>query len=129
MPKDHVTRKAGAQRDRHNARVPEPAAPARSLIGRLVAGALQRFKRPPARVKPLVFESFEPRVLLSGETVAPRIDGSLDVPGETDRYGFTLNDNVRVVFDSLTNNANMRWSLEGPRGSVVSGRSFTASDP
>ncbi|MCB2003664.1 MAG: LamG domain-containing protein, partial [Rhodoferax sp.] len=128
MPKDHVTRKAGAQRDRHPARVPEPAAPARSLIGRLVAGALQRFKRPPARVKPLVFESFEPRVLLSGETVAPRIDGSLDVPGETDRYGFTLNDNVRVVFDSLTNNADMRWSLEGPRGSVVSGRSFTASD-
>ncbi len=128
MPKDQVTRKTGGKRDRQNTALAATATPTRSLIGRLVSAALARFQRPPARVKPLIFESFEPRLLLSGETVAPRIDGSLDVPGETDRYGFTLENNVRVVFDALTDNSNMRWSLEGPRGAVVNTRSFTASD-
>ncbi len=108
MPKDQVTRKTGGKRDRQNTTLAATAAPTRSLIGRLVSAALARFERPPARVKPLIFESFEPRLLLSGETVAPRIDGSLDVPGETDRYGFTLENNVRVVFDALTDNSNMR---------------------
>ncbi len=100
----------------------------RSLISRLVASAMSHLARPATRSKPLVFESFEPRILLSAETVVPRIDGTLDVPGETDRYSFTVNDSVRIVFDSLTNNSNMRWSLDGPRGSVVSNRSFTGSD-
>lgn len=100
----------------------------RSLISRLVASAIRNLAPPPARTRPLVFESFEPRLLLSAETVVPRIDGNLDVPGETDRYSFTVNDNVRIVFDSLTNNSNMRWSLDGPRGGVVSNRSFTGSD-
>src|SRR5438045_9731999 len=28
----------------------------------------------------------------------------------------------------MSNNANLNWSLVGPRGAVISGRSFTASD-
>ncbi|MCB1943508.1 MAG: LEPR-XLL domain-containing protein, partial [Candidatus Accumulibacter sp.] len=72
----------------------------------------------------------EPRILLDATPSIPvtRIDGSIDVAGETDRYGFTLNESVRVVFDSLTDDASIRWSLEGPRGAVVSDRGFNASD-
>lgn len=78
----------------------------------------------------LRFEALEPRILLDGAPSIPvtQIDGSIDVAGETDRYGFTLNETVRVVFDSLTNDASMRWSLAGPRGAVVSDRGFDASD-
>ena len=76
-----------------------------------------------------VFESFEPRVLLSGDAIAPpRIDGELLSPGETDRYTFNLPEDLRVVFDSLTDNGNLRWSLDGPRGNVVTARSFQQSD-
>src|SRR5687768_8860065 len=69
---------------------------------------------PPSRVR---FESFEPRVLMAADPVL--ITGALDSPGETDRYNFTLDVNSQVVFDSLTNSANINWSLTGPRGTVV----------
>ncbi|HLF95978.1 MAG TPA: CARDB domain-containing protein, partial [Methylococcaceae bacterium] len=75
------------------------------------------------------FEALEPRVLLSADVnPAPAITGSIDVPGETDQYGFTLDQNTRVVFDSLTDNANINWSLTGPKGIEVSNKSFTTSD-
>jgi hypothetical protein len=92
------------------------------------------FSRPAAesrtRTGQLSFEALEPRILLDATPSIPvtRIDGSIDVAGETDRYGFTLNETVRVVFDSLTDDASMRWSLEGPRGMVVSERGFNVSD-
>ncbi len=98
------------------------------LISQLVRRAMQAIAAPTPAPGKLVFESFEPRVLLSGDTVVPRIDGNLDVPGETDRYGFTVEDNIRVVFDSLTNRSDMHWSIEGPQGAVVTGRRFDQSD-
>jgi len=92
------------------------------------------FSRPAAesqtRTGQLSFEALEPRILLDATPSIPvtRIDGSIDVAGEIDRYGFTLNETVRVVFDSLTDDASMRWSLEGPRGMVISERGFNVSD-
>ena len=83
--------------------------------------------RPPFKRKPLL-ESLEPRVLLSADSVVPRIEGTLDTPGETDRYGFTLNDRASIVFDSLTNSGNINWKLEGPRGAVSGEQAFNASD-
>ncbi|MCB1965678.1 MAG: hypothetical protein KDI64_06405, partial [Candidatus Accumulibacter sp.] len=56
------------------------------------------------------------------------VSGTLSASGEVDRYRFSLAGSTRAYFDSLTNNGNLRWSLTGPRGAVVSGRSFTASD-
>uniref|UniRef100_UPI0025DBB667 LamG domain-containing protein n=1 Tax=uncultured Pseudacidovorax sp. TaxID=679313 RepID=UPI0025DBB667 len=74
------------------------------------------------------FESFEPRVLLAADPVVPRVDGNLDVAGEVDRYSFTVAQDVRIVFDSLTSNGNMRWTLQGPAGNLVDDRGFTNSD-
>jgi hypothetical protein len=59
---------------------------------------------------------------------APVISGSIDVPGETDRYAFTLTDTKRIVFDSLTNSSQITWSLTGPRGVEVNPRRFDQSD-
>lgn len=73
---------------------------------------------PLPRVQPLL-EALEPRVLLSADPVVPRIDGRIDVAGEVDRYTFTLNSNVRVVFDSLTADTQLQWSLSGPQGAVL----------
>src|SRR5438876_1258039 len=75
------------------------------------------------------FEPLEPRVLLSADiNPAQTISGSIDVPGETDQYGFNLPENARIVFDSITNNANLNWSLTGPTGKLVDNRAFSASD-
>ncbi|MDO9047917.1 MAG: LEPR-XLL domain-containing protein [Methylobacter sp.] len=75
------------------------------------------------------FEALEPRVLLSGDlNPAQTVSGSINVQGEVDQYGFTLTQNTQIVFDSLTNNSNMNWSLSGPNGAVVGNRSFTNSD-
>ncbi len=75
------------------------------------------------------FEPLEPRVLLSADiNPAQTITGSIDVPGETDQYGFTLPQNARIVFDSVTNNPNLNWSLSGPTGALVDSRPFSASD-
>ena len=100
-----------------------------SHVTRLVRQAIASLRAPPPSQSPFRLEALEPRILLSGSPVEPvRIDGSLDVAGETDRYSLTLTDPSRVVFDSLTNNANIRWSLDGPRGNVVSSRPFSQSD-
>ena len=101
---------------------------ASGLLKGLLKRALSGLRAPAASREKLVFEAFEPRVLLAGDPVTPRIDGSLDVAGEVDRYAFTLSEDLRVVFDSLTDNGNIRWSLDGPRGAVDSGRPFSQSD-
>ena len=100
-------------------------------LGGFLAKALgQSAGAVPTTAGRLTCEVLEPRILLDATPSIPvtRIDGSIDVAGETDRYGFTLNESVRVVFDSLTDDASIRWSLEGPRGAVVSDRGFNASD-
>src|SRR6266700_880602 len=75
------------------------------------------------------FEPLEPRVLLSADiNPAQTITNQISVPGETDQYGFTLPQDARIVFDSLTNNTNLNWSLTGPTGTLVTDRAFSASD-
>ena len=56
------------------------------------------------------------------------IAGRIDHPGQRDFYTFTLDTAKQLYFDSLTQNAGMNWTLTGPRGAVVSARSFTTSD-
>lgn len=75
----------------------------------------------------LFFETLEPRVLLSADVLP--IQGSIAVPGETDRYAFTLTNETQLLFDSQTNSSQLNWTLDGPRGNVVSSRSFSSSDP
>ena len=89
--------------------------------------SLVRGPLPPFRRRPLI-EALEPRVLLSADSLVPTIEGSLDVPGEVDRYGFVLENATRVVFDSLTQDSNKRWSLTGPEGALVTDRRFDQSD-
>ncbi len=74
----------------------------------------------------MLFETLEPRVLLSAD-LNP-IQGSIAVPGETDRYTFTLSQETQILFDSETPNSSLNWSLAGPQGNVVSDRSFAAPD-
>ncbi|HEV6967807.1 LamG domain-containing protein, partial [Roseateles sp.] len=77
----------------------------------------------------LQFDSFEPRVLMSGDGVAPQVSGRIDVPGEVDRYVFTLPSDTQLVFDSLTADADLKWSLQGPQGQVITApRALDASD-
>src|SRR5690242_3294182 len=64
------------------------------------------------------FEALEPRVLLSGDVnpAALSISGTLNQPGQQNHYQFTVQDDKRVVFDSLTNRNDISWSLTGPNG-------------
>jgi hypothetical protein len=74
----------------------------------------------------LFFETLEPRVLLSAD-LSP-IVGSIDVPGETDQYAFSLAQKATIYFDSQTPNAGLTWSLTGPDGAKVTDRSLASSD-
>jgi hypothetical protein len=75
----------------------------------------------------LVVESLEQRVLLSADPLAvARVAGSIDSAGEVDRFTFHLDGAARVAFDSLTEDGNLRWSLQGPGGTLVSPSSFQA---
>jgi hypothetical protein len=78
--------------------------------------------------KSIQFESFEPRVLMAADPATVAINSAISAPGEVDQYNFTLTSDVKVVFDSLTNNPDMNWSLSGPQGAVITGRSFSSSD-
>jgi hypothetical protein len=56
-----------------------------------------------------------------------RVDGTIATAGETDFYAFTLGAATRVAFDSLAD-VDMRWTLRGPNGTIVSDRSLRSSD-
>ncbi len=60
-------------------------------------------------------------------TAAPGdvLTGSLNVVGAVDRWRMVLTEPAAVVFDSLTNNGNLRWSLTGPVGNDAVGFSGT----
>ena len=61
-------------------------------------------------------------------TLGSTVNASIAAAGERDRYTFTLPSAGMLYFDALTNNSNFNWTLTGPAGTVVNGRSFTASD-
>jgi hypothetical protein len=75
------------------------------------------------------FETLEPRVLLSGDVnpTALTIAGAIQTQGEQIHYEFTVEENRRVVFDSLTNRSDLSWSLTGSDG-VVAERTFNNTD-
>src|SRR5262249_35060533 len=50
------------------------------------------------------------------------------VAGEQDVYTFTLAAPSQLLFDSLTNNGSLTWTLTGPAGAAVTNRPFNASD-
>ena len=56
------------------------------------------------------------------------VNGTLTTAGQQDHYTFNLAADSNLYFDSLTNDANLRWSLSGPAGTVVSNRAFASSD-
>lgn len=74
----------------------------------------------------LHFEAVEPRLLLAADV--PPVMGTIEVPGETDRFAFTLTEPKKVVFDSLTATNNMFWALADQKGSIVSNRNLAQSD-
>jgi hypothetical protein len=55
-------------------------------------------------------------------------DGTVAQPGQLINFTFAVSAQTNVLFDSLTNNGNLDWSLTGPSGVVVSQRSFNGSD-
>jgi RHS repeat-associated protein len=61
-------------------------------------------------------------------TLGSTVNGNFAAPGQRDSYTFNLSANSLLYFDALTNNTNFQWSLSGPPGTVISNRSFTASD-
>ncbi len=79
-----------------------------------------------ASAKRVRFEPLEPRVLMSADPIP--VSGTLNTPGQVDHYSFTLTTATHLVFDSLTNNSNIDWTLTGPQGAVVTNRSFNSSD-
>ncbi|HAV62349.1 MAG TPA: hypothetical protein DCY13_08305, partial [Verrucomicrobiales bacterium] len=52
--------------------------------------------------------------------------GSINTPGQTRRYTFSIPQSTRVYFQSLTNNGNVRWTMTGPPGTVASSVTFGA---
>src|SRR6059036_3895157 len=56
------------------------------------------------------------------------VTGAISVPGEQDVFVFNVATNSLFYFDAFTNLSTLRWTLSGPSGTLVSERSFTASD-
>jgi hypothetical protein len=56
------------------------------------------------------------------------INGQLSQPGERDEFTFRVEGEKTFYFDSLKQDAQLHWSLNGPRGLLVEQRSFDQSD-
>lgn len=61
-------------------------------------------------------------------TLGQAVAGSLATPGRTDQYDFTITQPTKVLFDSLANRGDLRWSLSGSKGDLVTDRTFQFSD-
>jgi hypothetical protein len=68
-------------------------------------------------------ETQERRLMLAGT-----VSGDIRVAGEQDSFNFNFATPRRLYFDSLTNSGQLRWSLDGPPGSVVANTGFDQSD-
>ncbi|WP_295529412.1 CARDB domain-containing protein, partial [uncultured Pseudacidovorax sp.] len=60
--------------------------------------------------------------------IGQTVTGSIVSPGQKQRYTFSLAQDQRLFFDSLTRNGSIRWSLTGPKGVVASDLAFEYSD-
>ncbi|HEX4999488.1 MAG TPA: LEPR-XLL domain-containing protein, partial [Terriglobia bacterium] len=69
-----------------------------------------------------------PAPVTTGIQLGDTVNGAITVSGERDVYSFTLGGTAKLHFDSLTNTNTLDWSLSGPAGTHVSGRSFSNSD-
>jgi hypothetical protein len=90
----------------------------------------RRRRKAPTRHRKFLLEPLEQRLLLDIDPLAPQLaalQGALDVPGETDRYTFSLTAEKRLLFDTSASDASIYWSLEGPRGQEVADRPFAAT--
>ena len=67
-------------------------------------------------------------VAVSPLVLGSTVSGTIATAGAIERYQFTLAQATTALFDSLTNNSNFNWTLTGPNGTVVAGRSFGSSD-
>src|SRR5678816_220253 len=61
-------------------------------------------------------------------TLGNLVSGAIQMSGQAQRYAFTLAADSELYFDSLSNNGNLLWSLDGPTGNEVNRRSFNGSD-
>ncbi|HNC69960.1 MAG TPA: LamG domain-containing protein, partial [Pseudomonadales bacterium] len=63
-------------------------------------------------------------------TLGATVSGTIAAAGETDDYVFTVDKPTLVLVDGLApnNNGSFRWTLNGPRGVEVAGRSFYYSE-
>ena len=97
----------------------------RPLSNELAHGSKNSYKETP----PIRFETLEPRVLLSADiNVIPLVTGSIDVPGAESQYAFHIDQKTSIVFDALTRNENIHWSLKGPKGDEVT-NTLSTIDP
>ena len=62
------------------------------------------------------------------DLVAGTNTGTIEQPGQRQQFDFTVDAFDTYFFDSLTNDIQVRWSLEGPTGDVVSNILFSDSD-
>src|SRR3546814_13221946 len=53
---------------------------------------------------------------------------AIEVPGATGTLTFTLTEARKLSFDSLTDDSRIRWTLIGPKGTIVDGRAFGSSE-
>ncbi len=65
-----------------------------------------------------------PTPLVLGATV----NGDISTPGEQDLYTFTLAADTLAAFDDLITDGNLKWSLVGPSGEVLTDQYFIYSD-
>ena len=72
--------------------------------------------------------SRSPPIVPQALTLGSTVNSDIAVTGETDVYTFTLASMSNLYFDSLSDNNNLQWTLNGPAGTAVNQRSFTDSD-
>ena len=102
------------------------ADPATVALSGRSSSAMSVLRSGTALTRGLHVETLEPRLLMSADLIP--VAGSIDLPGETDFYTFTLAEERTILFDALTPDSRFNWSLEGPGGQVVGATRFDGSD-
>ncbi|MEX0338852.1 MAG: LamG-like jellyroll fold domain-containing protein, partial [Arenibacterium sp.] len=96
------------------------------ITDRLFGSNKSRLRRTTSLTRGLQLDTMEPRILLSADLIP--VAGTIEVPGETDYYTFELAEERQVLFDSLTPDSQINWTLEGEGGELVSSTPLHQSD-